>query len=73
MSFLMPSMPAMPALVMPEVKDVPNFDDQQRKKEQREALEESERRRTGRKSTILTGGAGLTDEAELNQPTLLGY
>jgi len=69
----MPSMPAMPALVMPEVKDVPNFDDQQRKKEQREALEESERRRTGRKSTILTGGAGLTDEAELNQPTLLGY
>ena len=69
----MPSMPAMPALVMPEVKDVPNFDDEQRKKEQREALEESERRRTGRKSTILTGGAGLTDEAELNQPTLLGY
>ena len=69
----MPSMPAMPALVMPEVKDVPNFDDEQRKKEQREALEESERRRTGRKSTILTGGAGLTEEAELNQPTLLGY
>ena len=53
----MPSMPAPPALIMPEVRDVPNFDDQQRKKEQREALEASERSRKGRRSTILTGGA----------------
>ena len=73
MSFLMPKIPAPPALVMPEVKDVPNFDDEQRKKEQREALEASERSRRGRRSTILTGGQGLTEEAELNQPTLLGY
>ena len=74
MSFLMPKMemPSPPALVMPDVKDVPDFDDEQRKKEQRAALEASERKRKGRRSTILTGGSGLSDEAELNQKTLLG-
>jgi len=68
----MPKMPPVPALVMPEVKDVPNYDDEQRKKEQRSALEASERKRKGRRSTILTGGSGLSEEAELNQKTLLG-
>ncbi len=72
MSSLMPKMPPVPALVMPEVKDVPNYDDEERKKEQRAALEASERKRKGRRSTILTGGSGLSDEAELNQKTLLG-
>ncbi len=72
MSFLMPKMPSPPAMVMPEVKDVPNYDDEERKKEQRTALEASERKRKGRRSTILTGGSGLSDEAELNQKTLLG-
>ena len=72
MSFLMPKMPSPPALVMPEVKDVPNYDDEERKKEQRTALEASERKRKGRQSTILTGGSGLSEEAELNQKTLLG-
>ena len=47
--------------------------DEDREKEQRLALEASERKRKGRRSTILTGGTGLTEEAELNQPTLLGY
>ena len=72
MSFLMPKMPSPPAMVMPEVKDVHNYDDEERKKEQRTALEASERKRKGRRSTILTGGSGLSDEAELNQKTLLG-
>ena len=72
MSFLMPKMPSPPALVMPEVKDVPNYDDEEREKEKRTALEASERKRKGRRSTILTGGSGLSDEAELNQKTLLG-
>ena len=74
MSFLMPKMqmPSPPALVMPDVKDVPDFDDEQRKKEQRTALEASERKRKGRRSTLLTGGQGLTEDAELNQKTLLG-
>ena len=68
----MPKMPAPPAMVMPEVKDVPNYDDADRKAAEREALELSEAKRRGRKSTILTTGTGLTTEAELNQKSLLG-
>ena len=73
MSFLMPKIPTPPPLIMPEVKEVPNLVDEDREKEQRLALETSERKRKGRRSTILTGGTGLTEEAELNKPTLLGY
>ena len=72
MSFLMPKMPSPPALVQPDIKDVPNYDDADRKKAEREALEESERKRRGRRSTILTGGTGLTTTAELNKKSLLG-
>jgi hypothetical protein len=72
MSFLMPKMPSPPALVLPETRDVPNFEDEDRKKAEREALEASERKRRGRKSTILTGGTGLTTEAETYQKSLLG-
>ena len=71
MSFLMPKFPSPPAMVMPEVKDVPNYSDEERKKEQRLALEASERKRKGRRSTILTG-TGLTTEPELYKKTLLG-
>ena len=71
MSFLMPKMPSPPPLVMPEVKDVPNYEDEAREKETREALEASERKRKGRRSTILTG-TGLTTEPELYKKTLLG-
>ena len=67
----MPKMPSPPALVMPETKDVPNYDDEAREKETREALEASERKRKGRRSTILTG-TGLTTEPELYKKTLLG-
>ena len=68
----MPKMPSPPAMVMPQVKDVPNYEDEDRKRSEREALEASERKRRGRKSTILTGGTGLTTEAELNKKSLLG-
>ena len=71
MSFLMPRKPSPPPLVMPETKDVPNYDDEAREKETREALEASERKRKGRRSTILTG-TGLTTEPELYKKTLLG-
>ena len=72
MSFLMPKMPSPPALVQPDIKDVPNYEDEDRKKAEREALEASERKRRGRKSTILTTGKGLTTEAETYQKSLLG-
>ena len=71
MSFLMPKMPSPPALILPETKDVPNYDDEAREKETREALAASERKRKGRRSTILTG-TGLTTEPELYKKTLLG-
>ena len=67
----MPKMPSPPPLVMPETKDVPNYDDEARAKAEREALEASERKRKGRRSTILTG-TGLTTDPDLNQKTLLG-
>ena len=68
----MPKMPSPPALVQPDIKDVPNYEDEDRKKAEREALEESERKRRGRRSTILTGGTGLTTEAETYQKSMLG-
>ena len=68
----MPKMPSPPALVQPDIKDVPNYEDEDRKKAEREALEASERKRRGRKSTILTTGKGLTTEAETYQKSLLG-
>ena len=70
----MPKMPPMPQLTLPEVKDVPNYEDEARKKE---AAEEERRRmlnRRGRRSTILTGSSGLNpiDEENIEYKTLLG-
>ena len=67
----MPKMPSPPSLVLPETKDVPNYDDEAREKEARESLAASERKRKGRRSTILTG-SGLTTEPELYKKSLLG-
>ena len=78
MSFIaklfMPKMPAMPQLTLPEVKDVPDYEDEARKKE---AGEEERRRalnRKGRRSTILTGSSGLNpiEEENIEYKTLLG-
>jgi hypothetical protein len=76
MSFLipkmsMPAMPAPPALEMPS-QDVPSFEDKEREKAELEKLRTAEISRKGRRSTILTGGTGLTTEAETYQKSLLG-
>ena len=78
MSFIaklfMPKMPSMPQIVLPEVRDVPNYEDEARKKE----AEDEERRRAlnrkGRRSTILTGSSGLNpiEEENIEYKTLLG-
>ena len=78
MSFIaklfMPKAPAMPQLILPEVKDVPNYEDEARKKE----AEDEERRRMlnrkGRRSTILTGSSGLNpiEDENIEYKTLLG-
>lgn len=78
MSFIaklfMPKMPAMPQLTLPEVADVPNYEDEARKKE---AADDERRRalnRKGRRSTILTSSKGLNEisDEEYEQKTLLG-
>jgi|TARA_R100001594_G_scaffold38475_1_gene69701 hypothetical protein len=78
MSFIaklfMPKMPSLPAITLPETKDVPSYEDEARKKQ----AEEDERRRAlgrkGRQSTILTSAKGLNElsEEEYEQKTLLG-
>ena len=70
----MPKMPEMPQLILPETKDVPNYEDEARKKE---AAEEERRRalkRKGRRSTILTGSSGLNpiEDENIEYKTLLG-
>ena len=68
----MPAMPAPPQLELPKTEDVPSYEDQEREKAELEKLRSAEVLRKGRRSTILTGGTGLTTEAELNKKSLLG-
>ena len=55
-----------------DTNETPSFEDEQRELEQRRLLEEQERKRKGRRSTILTGPRGLNDieDDEINQRTL---
>ena len=71
--FKAPKIPAPPPIIMPEPKDVPDFEDEARKKAAEEELLTAERKRKGRRSTILTG-TGLTaiPDEDLEQKTLLG-
>ena len=68
----MPKMPSPPPIIMPEVKEVPKYEDAEREKAELEKLRTAEVSRKGRRSTILTGGTGLTTEAETYQKSLLG-
>jgi len=68
----MPAMPAPPQLELPKTEDVPSYEDQEREKAELEKLRSAEVLRKGRRSTILTGGTGLTTDAELNKKSLLG-
>ena len=74
MSFLSPKMPAMPPL--PPVQPLPeppstevSAEDKARIASEQAAVE---RKRKGRKSTILTSPLGVEEEAETQKKTLLG-
>ena len=71
MSFLTPKMPALPP-VQP-LPTPPSTEVSQEEKD-RIAAEQAaiERKRKGRKSTILTGPLGVEEEAEIQKKTLLG-
>tara|TARA_R100000234_G_scaffold45512_1_gene27207 strand:+ start:2249 stop:2479 length:231 start_codon:yes stop_codon:yes gene_type:complete len=55
-------------------EDTPSYEDEQRELEQRRLLEDQERKRKGRRSTILTDPGGLNEIADENidQKVLLG-
>jgi len=63
-----------PEMEQPPIDDTPSFEDEQRELEQRRLLEEQNKKRKGRRSTILTSGQGLNDieDENINQRTLLG-
>jgi len=63
-----------PEMEAPKTEDVPSYEDEQRELEQRRLLEEQEKKRKGRRSTILTGGQGLNDieDENINKRNLLG-
>ena len=74
MSFLSPKMPAMPPL--PPVQPLPEPPSSEVSAEDKERIAKEqaavERKRRGRKSTILTSPLGVEAEAETQKKTLLG-
>ena len=71
-SIFKPKIPAPPPIVMPEPVDVPDYADEERDAAAAAELKASERKRKGRRSTILTGPLGIEEEAEIQKKTLLG-
>lgn len=74
--FKAPSPPPVPVYEPPVPEpEVPKADDEAEKAREAEAKEEARRRdvkRKGRRSTILTGSAGLDEDEEISKKTLLG-
>ena len=72
-SIFKPKIPAPPPIVMPEPVDVPNYEDEERDKAAEAEMLASERKRKGRRSTILTGsGLNQIEDANVDKKTLLG-
>jgi len=72
-SIFKPKIPAPPPIVMPEPVDVPNYEDEERDKAAEAEMLAAERKRKGRRSTILTGsGLNEIEDANVDKKTLLG-
>ena len=72
-SIFKPKMPAPPPIVMPEPVDVPDYADEERDAAAKAEMLEAERKRKGRRSTILTGsGLNEIEDANVDKKTLLG-
>lgn len=72
-SIFKPKIPAPPPIVMPEPVDVPDYADEERDAAAKAEMLESERKRKGRRSTILTGsGLNEIEDANVDKKTLLG-
>ena len=72
-SIFKPKIPAPPPIVMSEPVDVPNYEDEERDAAAKAEMLEAERKRKGRRSTILTGsGLNEIEDANVDKKTLLG-
>ncbi|MDC1096447.1 hypothetical protein OAS47_03935 [Pelagibacteraceae bacterium] len=72
-SIFKPKIPAPPPIVMPEPVDVPDYADEERDAAAKAEMLEAERKRKGRRSTILTGsGLNEIEDANVDKKTLLG-
>ena len=72
-SIFKPKIPAPPPIVMPEPVDVPDYADEERDAAAKAEMLEAERKRKGRRSTILTGtGLNEIEDANIDQKSLLG-
>ena len=68
-----PKMPTPPPIEMPKVEDVPEVDDEELKMEEEKKLKDLEKKRKGRRSTILTGtGLNEIEDQNIDKKTLLG-
>ena len=73
-SIFKPKIPAPPPIVMPEPVDVPDYADEERDAAAKAEMLEAERKRKGRRSTILTGsGLNEIEDANVDKKALLGY
>ena len=71
--FRAPKIPAPPPIIMPEPVDVPDYEDKEREAAAEAELLASERKRKGRRSTILTGtGLNEIEDENIEKKTLLG-
>ena len=72
-SIFKPKIPAPPSIIMPEPVDVPAYADEERDAAAEAELLASERKRKGRRSTILTGtGLNEIEDENIEKKTLLG-
>lgn len=66
-------MPAPPKIVMPEPEEAPVYVDDERDEEAEAELKKVEKRRKGRRSTILTGsGLNEIEDQNINKKSLIG-
>ena len=72
-SIFKPKIPAPPPIVMPEPEEAPSYEDEERRAAEEQELRDAERRRKGRRSTILTGtGLNEIEDENIQKKTLLG-
>jgi hypothetical protein len=71
--FKAPKMPDPAPMQMPSTDDVPEVDDAEMEAEQEQKLKDLEKKRKGRRSTILTGtGLNEIEDENIQKKTLLG-